>query len=80
MQSGAGCAGRDAEKLGDLHQRQPEIVVQDEDRALLDREPAEGPLQFVAVVDDAGAIRGGRPVGGTTRTLANQGRARRDSS
>ena len=39
------------------------IVVQHENRALLDRESAEGPLQFVAVGDGVGFVRGRGPVG-----------------
>ena len=80
VQSGAGRARGDAEELGDLHERQPEVVVQDEDRPLLDREPAERPLQFVAVGDGGSAVRGGGPSTGRTRTFAVQWRARCDSS
>ncbi len=50
--------------LGDLHERQPEVVVQDEDRPLIDREPAERPLQFVAVGDGVAAVRGRWPIHG----------------
>ena len=39
-------------------------MVQDEDRPLVDRKPAERPLQFVAVGDGSGAIRGRRPIDG----------------
>ena len=53
-----------SEHLGDLHERQPEVVVQDEDRPLIDREPAERPLQFVAVGDGGRAVRGRRPIDG----------------
>ena len=33
---------------GNLHERQPEVVVQDEDRPLLDGQPPECPLELVA--------------------------------
>ena len=58
VQSRSGRARGDLQQLGDLHERQPEVVVQDEDRPLVDREPAERPLQFVAVGDGGGAVRG----------------------
>ena len=62
--SAIGPRPRDLEHLGDLHERQPEVVVQDEDRPLVDREPAECPFQFVAVGDDGAAVRAGRPIDG----------------
>ena len=80
MQSRSGRAGGDLEHLGDLHERQPEVVVQDEDGPLVDREPAEGPLELVAVGD--GRVPSGvdgRSIG-RTRTFAVQWRARCDSS
>ena len=58
VQSRSGRARGDLEHLGDLHERQPEVVVQDEDRPLVDREPAERPLQFVAVGDGGSPVRG----------------------
>ena len=72
VQSRSGRARGDLEHLGDLHERQPEVVVQDEDRPLVDREPAERPLQFVAVGD--GGVSSGvvGPSMGRTRTLAVQ--------
>ncbi len=80
MQSRSGGTGRDAEHLGDLHERQPEVVVQDEDRPLIDREPAEGPLQFVAVGDGVGVVRGRWPVDGQDPDVRRPRRARCDSS
>ena len=64
VQSRSGRARGDLQHLGDLHERQPEVVVQDEDRPLVDREPAERPLQFVAVGDGGAAVRGRRPIDG----------------
>ncbi len=61
VESRSGGPGRDAEQLGDLDQGQPEVVVQDENRPLFDREPAICPLQFVAVGDGVGLVRGRRP-------------------
>ncbi len=80
VQARSGRPRGDLQHLGDLHERQPEVVVQDEDRPLLDREPAERPLQFVAV--GQGVARSGveSPFMGSTRTVATHGRARCDSS
>ena len=38
--------------------------MQDEDRPLIDREPAERPLQLVAVGDGGAAVRGRWPIHG----------------
>ena len=51
VESRSGRARGDAEQLGDLHERQPEVVMQHEDRPLLDREMPEGPLELVAIGD-----------------------------
>jgi len=64
MKARSGCPRGDLEEFGNLHEGQPEIVVQHEDRPLLDRKPAEGPLQFVTVGDGVGAVRGRRPIDG----------------
>ncbi len=73
MESRSGRPGRDLEEFGDLHEGQPEVVVQDEDRSLFDREPAERPLQFVAIGD--GVVPSGvdGPSTGRTRTFAVHG-------
>src|SRR4051812_1777554 len=42
---------RDREPVGYLVQRQPQVVMEDENRPLLDRQPPEGALQLVAVFD-----------------------------
>jgi hypothetical protein len=68
----SGRPSRDLEELGDLDEGQPEVVVQHEDRALFDREPAEGPPQFVAVDDGVGSVGSAGPSAGRTRTLAVQ--------
>jgi len=57
MESRAGCARGDVEDLGDLYERQPEVVVQDEDRPLLDRELPERAFQLVAIGKGGAAIR-----------------------
>ena len=81
MESRSGRPGGDLEEFGDLHEGQPEVVVQDEDRSLFDREPAECPLEFVAIGDGVGAVRASiGPSTGRTRTFAVQRRARCDSS
>ena len=41
----------DADASRDLGQREPEVVVEDQDGALLDGEPSEGTLELVSVVD-----------------------------
>ena len=64
MKARSGCPRGDLEEFGDLHEGQPEVVVQDENRPLIDRKPAERPLQFVAVDDGVAAVRGRWPVGG----------------
>ena len=69
MQSRSGRSRGDLEKLGDLHEWQPEVVVQDEDRPLFDREPAECPLQFVAVGEGGAAVRCRWPIHGQDANL-----------
>ena len=64
MQSRAGRPGRDAERLGDLDQGQAQVVMEHEDRAVLDRQAAKRAVEGVAVTDRGDAIRPGRPVGG----------------
>ena len=64
VQARSGRARGDLQHLGDLHERQPEVVVQDEDRPLVDREPAERPLQFVTVGDGGSAVLGRWPIEG----------------
>ena len=51
MQSRAGRAGRDTERFGDLDQLQAHVVMQDEDRALFDRQASERPVERVAIDD-----------------------------
>jgi hypothetical protein len=42
---------RDAERLGHRHEGQARVVMEDEDSPLVERKPAEGLLQLVAVGD-----------------------------
>ena len=51
MQSGSGRPFRDAQCLGNGDEGQANVVVQDEDRPLVDREPAKCLLELVAVGD-----------------------------
>ena len=51
MQSGSGRPFRDAECLGNGDEGQANVMVQDEDRPLVDREPAKCLLELVAVGD-----------------------------
>jgi len=78
MESRAGGTRRDLENLGDLDERQAEVVVQDEDRPLFDRELPERAFQLVAIGEGGAAIRSrwpshrqdpdvGSPVAGSLR-------------
>lgn len=61
MEARSSGPGGDAEQVGDLDEGQPEVVVQDEDRPLVDRDAPEGALQLVAVGDSRTLVRGRRP-------------------
>src|SRR4051812_28717100 len=56
VESRSGGAGRDAERFGNLDWREPEVVMQHEDRPLLRRQPPEPTLDLVAIGDLAGSI------------------------
>jgi hypothetical protein len=60
-----------AETIGDLGQRQIEVVVEDEHGPLLERQPPEGSLQLVAIVDQQDAASLGHSTG-RSRMLADQ--------
>ena len=62
VQPGSGCPRGDLEELGDLHEGQTEVVMEHEDRTLLDVEPAERPLQLVTVDDPVGSVGDGRSI------------------
>ncbi len=62
MESRAGRAGRDAERLGDLGGLVPQVVVQDEDRPLFGRQPAEPAVKLVPVGDGEQIVGCGRSV------------------
>jgi hypothetical protein len=51
MHSGLDGPEGNADSSRDLGQREVEVVVEDQDRALLDGEPPEGTLELVSVVD-----------------------------
>jgi hypothetical protein len=59
MEPGLDGPDRDVEVHRDLGLRQAQVVVEDEDRSLLEGEPPEAPLELVAVVDgqDSGRLR-----------------------
>ena len=46
-----GRPGRDVEDLGNPFERQVEVVVQDHDRSVIDRQSAEAALELVAIDD-----------------------------
>ena len=76
VESRAGRAGRDAKGLGDLDERQAHVVMQYEDRALLEGQASERPVEGVAVVDREEASGAAGPSTGRTRTFAAQERRR----
>ena len=51
MESRSGRARRDAEHLGDLHEGESDVVMQDEHGSLLDREVSESTFKLVAIGD-----------------------------
>jgi hypothetical protein len=51
VEPGLGGPERDVEAVGHLGQGEPQVVVQDEDGALVGRKPPEAPLELVAIVD-----------------------------
>ena len=53
VQSGSGRADRDAEGVGDLRWREPEVVVEHEDRPLLGRQQAEAAIDLVPIGEAA---------------------------
>jgi hypothetical protein len=62
MQPRAGRPVRDAERLGNVHQWQTHVVVEDEDGPLIERELAERPLQLVAVEECSNVVRRAWPI------------------
>ena len=70
----------DLEHFGDLHEGQPEVVMQDEDRPLLDREPRNARSSSSRSAKAALPSGVDGPSMGRTRTEAIHGRARWDSS
>ena len=69
-------AVRDAERLGHRHEGQAHVVVQDEHRALVERELAERLLQLVAIGDRLELVGRVRPFDRRTRTVLTQRRFR----
>ena len=51
-----------ADDLGDLRERKPGVVMQDEDRAMLRRQPREGAIEGVPVVDRDSRVGSARSV------------------
>jgi hypothetical protein len=56
VESGLGRAERYAEAIRDLGQRQADVVMEDEYGPLLEREPPEGSVELVAVVDSQDSV------------------------
>jgi hypothetical protein len=65
VESGAGCARRDTERLGDLRRSIARVVVEHEDRPLLGRQPSEPAFELVTIGD-------GEKVIGSCRTVDRQ--------
>ena len=57
MQSRLGSPDRNSESIGNLGQRKTDVVVEHEHGPLLDREPPEGPIELITVVDRSYLIR-----------------------
>ena len=57
VEARAGRADRDRQDVGDLGERQAVEVLEDEDRPLVGRQPAEAAFQLVAVGDPPEGIR-----------------------
>ena len=62
MESRSRRAVRDAERLGHRHEGHARVVMKDEDGALVERQPAEGLLQLVAIRDRSEFVRVARPI------------------
>jgi uncharacterized membrane protein len=62
VESGTGRARRDAEGLGDLARGIPQEVVEDEDRPLVGRQPAEPTFELVPIGDGKQIVGCGRSV------------------
>ena len=59
VQSGLRSTDGDGETIGHFRERQADVVVEHENRALLDAQPPEGSIELVAVIDrlDLGRLR-----------------------
>ena len=64
VESGPDGPGGLAEHFGDLRRLVAEVVAKDEDRSLLRHEPAECPIQLVAIADGQELVGRGRTVDG----------------
>jgi hypothetical protein len=62
MEPGLDRALGDADDIGDLRMRQPDVVMQDNDDAMLRRQAFERPIERIAVVDGDRGIRDARSV------------------
>jgi hypothetical protein len=62
VESRFGRAERNAQPVRKLRQRQPDVVVEHEDGSLLQRQPPEGALELVAIVDAEKTAELHRPV------------------
>ena len=62
MESRAGRAGRDAERLGDLGWLEPEVVMEHEDRPLVGRQPPEPTFEEVPVGHAEQFVGSGRSI------------------
>ncbi len=80
VQSGLRGPEWDVESVGHLVQGQIEVVMEDEDGALLERQPPEGALELVAVVDAQNLVGVVRPSTGRMRISPDQRRRRRASA
>lgn len=56
MKSGSNGPGGNAKRVGDLLEGHVQVVVEHDDRAMVDREPTESPLELIAIDDRSGAV------------------------
>jgi hypothetical protein len=63
MKSGSNCPDRDVEGLGNLVERQVEVVVQDHHRSVIEGEASKSTVELIAVDDGAQLVRRHRLIG-----------------
>ena len=80
MQSGSNRPDGDAEHVGDLVERQVEVVVEDHHCPMVDGKSPEAALELVAIDDRAQVLRRAGSSAGRSRRFGVQRRVRRPSA